>query len=223
MYKILIVEDDAVIAKVMAQQLSAWGYDPRCVADFHDVMGEFAAASPHLVLMDITLPFFGGYYWCSQIRKVSKVPVIFVSSAAENMNIVMAMNMGGDDFVAKPFDMEVLLAKVQALLRRTYEFGANGSFLSYRGAVLNVEDGSLVFQNQRITLSRNELKILSLLLNRKGQIVSREEIMERLWKTDSYVDENTLSVNIARLRKKLEDIGITQCITTRKGQGYLVE
>ena len=223
MYRILIVEDDTVIAKVIEEQLTRWGYTVSAVQDFSGVMGQFGAFSPHLVLMDITLPFFNGYYWCTEIRKISSVPVIFISSAADHMNIVMAVNMGGDDFIAKPFDMDVLVAKIQAILRRTYEFGAVGAFLEHRGAVLNTEDGSLLYGEEKISLSKNEIKILSLLLSRKGQIVSRETIMGHLWETDCYVDENTLTVNVARLRRKLDDAGLSGFITTKKGLGYLIE
>lgn len=223
MYKIMIVEDDEVIAKVIAEQLSAWGYEPHYLTDFSSVMPQFAAINPQLVLMDISLPFFNGYHWCSEIRKVSKVPVIFISSASDRMNIVMAVNMGGDDFIAKPFDMDVLIAKVQALLRRTYEFGANGSFLEHRGAILNTEDGVLTYNDSRINLTKNEIKILAELMENKGRIVSRDELMERLWQTDCYIDENTLNVNVARLRRKLDEAGLEGFITTKKGLGYLIE
>lgn len=219
----MIVEDDEVIAKVIAEQLTAWGYDPHYLTDFSSVMPQFAAINPQLVLMDISLPFFNGYHWCSEIRKVSKVPVIFISSASDRMNIVMAVNMGGDDFIAKPFDMDVLIAKIQALLRRTYEFGVNGSFLEHRGAILNTEDGVLTYNDNRINLTKNEIKILAELMENKGRIVSRDELMERLWQTDCYIDENTLNVNVARLRRKLDDAGLEGFITTKKGLGYLIE
>lgn len=223
MYRILIVEDDEVIAKVIETQLCRWGYEAKRVTEFDAVMSEFGHFSPQLVILDITLPFFNGYHWCSEIRKISKLPVLFLSSASDQMNIVMAMNMGGDDFIAKPFDMDVLVAKIQAILRRTYEFGSPGNFLEHRGAVLNLEDGNLLANGEKISLSKNEMKILSLLLTEKGKIVSRDNMMERLWETDSYVDENTLTVNIARLRRKLNEAGIPDFITTKKGQGYCVE
>ncbi|MBQ8975105.1 MAG: response regulator transcription factor, partial [Oscillospiraceae bacterium] len=166
---------------------------------------------------------YSGYHWCGEIRKVSRVPVIFISSAAENMNIVMAINMGADDFIAKPFDIDVLVAKVQALLRRTYEFVPTGGLLEHRGAVLNSETCVLSYDGKTAELTKNELKILSLLMERKGHIVSRDALMEHLWATDSYVDENTLTVNMTRLRKKLGDLGLTDFISTKKGQGYVIQ
>ena len=173
--------------------------------------------------MDITLPFFNGYYWCSQIRLHSSVPIIFISSASDNMNIVMAMNMGADDFIAKPFDGSVLMAKVQALLRRTYDYAASVHVLEHRGAILNTGDNTLTFENQKISLTKNEYRILLALMESKCQVVSREKLMERLWETDSFVDENTLTVNINRLRKKLETAGLCGFITTKFGVGYIIE
>jgi DNA-binding response OmpR family regulator len=219
----MIVEDDEVIAKVIAEQLSAWGYEPYILTDFTSVTAQFASINPQLVLMDISLPFFNGYRWCSEIRRISRVPVIFISSASDRMNIVMAVNMGGDDFIAKPFDMDVLVAKVQALLRRTYEFGSGGSFLEHHGAILNTEDGVLTHGESRISLTKNEIKILSELMQNKGKIVTRDELMERLWQTDCYIDENTLNVNVARLRRKLTEAGLDGFITTKKGLGYMIE
>ena len=223
MYRIFIVEDDPGIAEGIKRQAEAWGLEVRCADDLRNVMGEFAAFSPHLVLLDITLPFFNGYHWCTQIRAVSQVPVVFLSSASENMNIVMAMNMGADDFIAKPFDQRVLMAKVQALLRRTYDFAPAEPVLSHRGAVLQPGDQSLLVNGEKLPLSKNEYRILWTLLKEKGKIVSREKLMEALWQTDSFVDENTLSVNMARLRKKLDGAGLAGFIATRVGAGYLVE
>ena len=223
MYRIFIVEDDPGIAEGIKRQAEAWGLEVRCADDLRNVMGEFAAFSPHLVLLDITLPFFNGYHWCTQIRAVSQVPVVFLSSASENMNIVMAMNMGADDFIAKPFDLDVLTAKVQALLRRTYDFAPAEPVLSHRGAVLQPGDQSLLVNGEKLPLSKNEYRILGTLLKEKGKIVSREKLMEALWQTDSFVDENTLSVNMARLRKKLDGAGLAGFIATRVGAGYLVE
>lgn len=223
MYRILIVEDDPGIAKAVAAALQKWELDARCVTDFRNVMAEFAQYDPHLVLLDISLPFFNGYHWCSEIRRVSKVPVIFISSASDNMNIVMAMNMGADDFIAKPFDQSVLTAKIQALLRRTYDFAAAVSILEHRGALLNTGDNTLTYEGKQIELSKNEYRILYTLLENKGKVVSREKLMERLWETDSFVDENTLTVNVNRLRKKLDAAGLPGFITTRFGVGYLVE
>ena len=223
MYRILLVEDDSGIAQAICEQGAMWELDVRCVRNFHDVLGEFTAYDPQLVLMDISLPFFNGYHWCSEIRRVSRVPIIFLSSAADNMNIVMAMNMGADDFIAKPFDLDVLTAKVQALLRRTYDFAPAEPVLSHRGAVLQSGDQSLLVNGEKLPLSKNEYRILWTLLKEKGKIVSREKLMEALWQTDSFVDENTLSVNMARLRKKLDGAGLAGFIATRVGAGYLVE
>ena len=223
MYRILLVEDDSGIAQAICEQGAMWELDVRCVRNFHDVLGEFTAYDPQLVLMDISLPFFNGYHWCSEIRRVSRVPLIFLSSAADNMNIVMAMNMGADDFIAKPFDLDVLTAKVQALLRRTYDFAPAEPVLSHRGAVLQPGNQSLLVNGEKLPLSKNEYRILWTLLKEKGKIVSREKLMEALWQTDSFVDENTLSVNMARLRKKLDGAGLAGFIATRVGAGYLVE
>ncbi|MEF9921337.1 MAG: response regulator transcription factor [Anaerovoracaceae bacterium] len=223
MYKILIVEDDLVIAKAIKNHIEAWGCLVKCVEDFKEVMSIFAEYKPELVLMDISLPFFNGYHWCTQIRSVSKVPIIVISSTADNMNIVMAMNMGADDFIAKPFDISVLTAKVQAMLRRTYDFGIQSSIIEHRGAILNLGDASLSYNNEKIDLTKNDFKILQLLLENKGRVVSRDDMMIKLWETDSFVDENTLTVNVARLRKKLEIAGLEDFIKTKKGMGYLVE
>ena len=186
-------------------------------------MTEFSEYLPHLVLMDITLPFFNGHHWCSEIRKISQVPVIFISSASDKMNIVMAMNMGGDDFIAKPFDLEILLAKVQAMLRRTYDFGGQVPILEHRGAFLNLADAVLTYQDTKIDLTKNEFRILRTLMEQKGTIVSRDHLMERLWESECFVDENTLSVNVNRLRKKLDGAGLTDFITTKIGMGYILE
>ena len=222
MYKILIVEDDRTIARVLASHLEKWEYEVRCTEDFHNVMAEFLEFDPQLVMLDIALPFFNGFHWCQEIRKVSQVPVIFLSSLDDNMNIVMAMNMGGDDFIAKPFDLDVLTAKVQAMLRRTYDFGQKASFLEHRGAILNMSDTTLTYQDQKIALTKNDYRILQTLMEHKGKIVSRDTLMTRLWETDCYVDENTLTINISRLRKKLDAAGLTDFITTKKGLGYLI-
>ncbi len=222
MYRILIIEDDRGIAGAIARQAARWGLEAKCAGDFANVMAEFAAYDPQLVLLDISLPFYNGYYWCERIRAVSKVPVIFISSASDNMNIVMAMNMGGDDFIAKPFDQAVLMAKIQALLRRTYDFGGSAPILEHRGAVLNTGDQTLYYQGQKVELSRNEYRILLSLMEERGKVVSREKLMERLWQTDSFVDENTLTVNVNRLRKKLDAAELTDFIGTKFGVGYIV-
>ena len=222
MYRILLVEDDSGIAQAICEQGAMWELDVRCVRNFHDVLGEFTAYDPQLVLMDISLPFFNGYHWCAEIRRVSKAPIIFISSASDNMNIVMAMNMGGDDFIAKPFDRTVLVAKVQALLRRCYDFHPTAPILEHRGAELNTGDNSLRFRGEKIELTKNEYRILLCLMENKGQVVSREKLMERLWASDSFVDENTLTVNVNRLRRKLDGAGLTGFITTKFGVGYLL-
>lgn len=223
MYKILIVEDDLVIAKTVMKHLTSWGYDVECAEDFKNVLGEFVSFDPQLVLLDISLPFFNGYHWCTEIRKLSKVPIIFISSVSDNMNIVMAINMGGDDFVAKPFDLNVLTSKVQALLRRTYDFTGQTHLFEHKGAILNTSDSTLTFNGEKIELSKNDYKILHILLDNKGKIVSRDTLMTRLWETDDFIDDNTLTVNINRLRKKLADIELDDFIKTKKGIGYLVE
>ena len=223
MQKIFIVEDDRGIAEAVASQAERWAFDVRIASDFRDVAGEVAQFQPHIVLMDIGLPFFSGYYWCSEIRKTSRVTIIFLSSAADNMNIVMAMNMGGDDFIAKPFDMSVLMAKIQALLRRTYDFAQPSPLLAHRGAVLDAGSGALKYEGKTIDLTRNEFRILLALMEKRGNVVSREKLMERLWETDSFVDENTLTVNVNRLRKKLDAAGLTGFIATRFGVGYIIE
>ena len=221
--KILIIEDDKGIAEAIIKQTEMWGLQAKCVQDYRNVMAEFAEYDPQLVLLDISLPFFNGYHWCSEIRKVSKVPIVFISSAADNMNIVMAMNMGGDDFIAKPFDHSVLIAKIQALLRRTYDFGVGRTILEHRGAILNTGDNTLTYKDERVELSKNEYSILYTLMEAKGKVVSREKLMESLWETDAFVDENTLTVNVGRLRKKLENAGLQEFITTKFGVGYIIE
>ena len=222
MYRILIVEDDMGIASAMKKQIEMWDLEVSCVENFRNVLEEFSEFAPQLVLLDISLPFYNGYYWCAEIRKFSKIPIIFISSASDNMNIVMAMNMGGDDFIAKPFDLNVLTVKIQAILRRTYDFGGQMTILQHRGAMLNTSDASLTYNGERIELTKNDYRILRTLMENKGKVVSRDTLMERLWETDSFVDENALTVNIARLRKKLEQVGLMEFIVTKKGMGYLI-
>lgn len=219
-YRILIVEDDRGIAEAIAAHMAQWGLRAEAVMDFRAVMADFARVQPHLVLMDISLPFMSGYHWCAEIRKVSPVPMIFISSASDNMNIIMAMNMGADDFIAKPFDPGVLVAKVQALLRRAYDYGVAAPVLEHRGALLNTGDSALTYEGQKIELTKNECRILLTLMQNKGKIVSREKLMEALWQTDAFVDENTLTVNVGRLRKKLDAAGLSDFIATKFGVGY---
>lgn len=222
MYKIFIVEDDPAIAGVVARQLAAWGYEARPACDFRRVLDEFRSFGPHLTLMDISLPFCDGYHWCAEIRKVSRAPVIFLSSASDDMNVLMALNMGADDFIAKPFDLKLLMAKVQALIRRAYDFAEPAATRTYRGATLNLADATLSYGDARLELTKNEFRILELLMLKAGKLASREEIMQRLWSTDSFIDDNTLTVNVARLRKKLNDIGLNDFIGTKKGMGYII-
>ena len=223
MYKILIVEDDETIVGGLKNHLEKWNYQAECMTDFKDVMGKFVDFESQLVLLDIVLPFFNGFHWCQEIRKISKVPIIFLSSANDNMNIVMAMNMGGDEFIEKPFDLNVVTAKVQAVLRRTYEFRGTADIMEWNGAILNLADATVLYQDQKQELTKNEFKILQMLLENTGKIVSRESIMTRLWDSNEFIDDNTLTVNVARLRKKMEQIGLGGKIITKKGIGYMVE
>ncbi|MDE6984751.1 MAG: response regulator transcription factor [Lachnospiraceae bacterium] len=222
MYRIFVVEDDEMIAGSLKRHLESWDYEVVCAQDLSNVMPEFVSAAPHLVLMDIKLPCYNGYHWCSEMRKVSKVPIIFLSSAADNMNIVMAVNMGGDDFIAKPFDLDVLTVKIQAMLRRSYDFVSQSVVLEHRGALLNLTEATLTCHGGKLELTRNELRILQVLMENKEKVVARDTLMTRLWESDSYVDENTLSVNVNRLRKKLEHVGLVEFIQTKKGIGYRV-
>ena len=223
MYKILIVEDDKTIARVLKEHLEKWGYEVETIKDFQNVLEKFVEFDPQIVLLDIGLPFFNGHHWCSEIRAISKVPIIFISSADDNMNIVMALNMGGDDFVIKPFDMNVITAKVQALLRRTYSFKEQTNLIEHKGAVLNLSDATLTYQDQKIELTKNEYRILQTMMANTGKIVSRDEIITALWEDDSFVDDNTLTVNMTRLRRKLAEAGLSDFIKTKKGIGYGVE
>lgn len=222
MYRILIVEDDPSMADVIKRQMEAWGNQVSVVKDFQNVLQAFTEFDPHLVLLDIMLPFYNGYYWCTEIRKISDVPVIFISSASDNMNLVMAINMGGDDFIAKPFDLNVLNAKVQAILRRTYDLAGKVPVLEQAGAILNLNDMSLVFGDEKVELTKNEFRILQTLMENKGKVVSRNTLMTRLWEDDCYVEENTLTVNITRLRRRLEQVGLTDFIKTKTGKGYMI-
>ncbi|MEG0962720.1 MAG: response regulator transcription factor [Lachnospiraceae bacterium] len=223
MYKLLIVEDDQIIAWGIKAHMESWGYEAVCVEEFKEVLHFFITQKPHLILMDISLPFYNGFHWCDEIRKISSVPVIFISSASDNMNIVMAMNMGGDDFIAKPFDLNVLQAKIQAMLRRTYDFNGDSNLLEHNGLLFDMGKGSVTYEGTQIELTKNEMRILQVLLEQKGRIVSRESLMEKLWESDSFIDDNTLTVNVARLRKKLEETGIDAFIKTKKGMGYVVD
>lgn len=222
MYKIFIVEDDRGIAEEIKKLSEAWQLEAKICDDFANVTKEFVEFAPHIVLLDISLPFFNGFYWCGEIRKASNVPIIFISSLSDNMNIVMAMNMGGDDFISKPFEINVLIAKIQALLRRSYDFAVSPPLLAHRGAILNTGDNTLLFNNEKITLTKNEYRILFCLMENKGRVVSREKLMERLWETEIFIDENTLTVNVNRLRRKLDSAGLDGFIETKFGEGYIL-
>lgn len=221
-YKILIVEDEGAIAQAEKEHLEKWDFSVHCVKDFKNVLSEAEEFQPDLILLDIRLPFYNGFYWCGEIRKRSAVPVIFVSSANEDMNIVTAMDMGGDDFIAKPFSLPVLTAKIHAVLRRTNGSSKQRNVLEHKGALLNLSDATVVYEGRSAELTRNEFKILSLLMENAGQMVTRDAIMMQLWESESFIDDNTLTVNVARIRKKLKEIGISDYIITKKGIGYLV-
>ncbi len=223
MYKIMIVEDDGAIAGALSRNLNRWGYETVTVRDFSAVTAQFRQEKPQLLLMDISLPFYDGFYWCSEIRKESQVPIIFLSSADDNMNMIMALHMGADDFIAKPFAMEVLTAKVQALLRRTYSFLADAGVLTCGKALLRLGEGRFEYGEKSCELTKNEFRILQLLMEQKGNVVSRDRIMRALWEDESFIDDNTLTVNMTRIRRKLEEIGLKDFIRTKKGMGYLVE
>lgn len=223
MYKILIIEDDITIASTVSSHLDKWGYDTRYAEDFQNIMPRFTEFEPDLVLMDITLPYYNGFHWCSEIRKISNTPIVFISSISDNMNIVMAMNMGGDEYIEKPFDINVLTAKIQALLRRTYTLPQQRNVLTYRNLELNMNSTDLCYIGETLSLSKNEYMILQLLMERHGTVVSREELMEKLWGNDEFIDDNTLTVNVTRVRKKLESLGCIDYLKTKKGIGYILE
>ncbi len=223
MYKIMIIEDDLTIAKTMKDYLARWNYEVTYLNDFKNITDQVMRFDPQLILLDIMLPYYNGFYWCSEIRKFSKVPIIFISSASDNMNIVMAMNMGGDDFISKPFDLDVLTAKVGALIRRTYSFQGQVNYIEHNGVFLNLSDTTLTYKDKKVEMTKNDYKILQLLMENVGNVVTRDEIMQRLWESDNFVDDNTLTVNINRLRKKLQELGLDDFIKTKKGIGYMVE
>ena len=222
MYRIFIVEDDETIAKTVKKHLESWDYEVETATDFSNVMAEFVKFDPQLVLMDIKLPYYNGYHWCAEIRKQSKVPGVFLSSQTDNMNIVMAVNMGGDDFIAKPFDLNVLTVKVQAMLRRAYDFAGSSNVLEHDGVILNLTEGTVTYRKNKTELTKNELRILQSLMENSGSIVTRDMLMTKIWESDDYIDENTLSVNVNRLRKKLAEMGLEDYIVTKKGMGYRI-
>lgn len=223
MYKLLIVEDDFTIADTLKNHLDKWGFQTKYAEDFRNITDIFTDFAPDLVLMDINLPYYNGFHWCSEIRKTSTTPIIFISSISDNMNIIMAMNMGGDDYIEKPFDIHVLTAKIQALLRRTYSLPQQRNVLTCRELTLNLNNTTLTCHKQDISLTKNEYMIMQLLMEKQGSAVSRDELMERLWGNEEFIDDNTLTVNVTRLRKKLESAGCTDYLKTKKGIGYLLE
>lgn len=223
MYKIMLIEDDFALAELMQKQIGAWGNDVFITRDFMNVIPDFVNYNPDLLLVDIMLPFFNGYHWCSEIRKLSNIPIVFLSSASDNMNIVMAMQMGGDDFIAKPVDPMVLQAKITAILRRTYDLSGKVPVIEHKGCILNLNEGVCLYNGARLDLTKNEFRILQTLMENARKVVSREQLMTRLWQDDCYVEENTLTVNVTRLRKKLEGIGLNDYITTKVGSGYIIE
>ena len=220
MQKIMIVEDDEVMSSTLKRHLEKWNFEVYVVEDFEHVMEVFLDYQPTLVLLDISLPFYNGYHWCQEMRKVSEIPIIFISSTNENMNIVMAMNMGADDFINKPFDLNVIMAKIQAMIRRTYSFSKQFHILTYKELILNLLEATVSYHDQVIELTKNELKIMQMLFEKAEAYVSRDELMIELWQSDQFVDDNTLSVNMNRLRKKLDDFGLDSLIQTKKGIGY---
>ncbi|WP_105159417.1 response regulator transcription factor [Streptococcus suis] len=220
MQKILVIEDDKTISQLVAKNLINWGYQVQEVQDFQTVLDQISDFQPHLILLDIGLPFFNGYYWCQEIRKTSRVPIMFLSSHDQPMDIVMAINMGADDYVTKPFEMTVLLAKIQGLLRRTYDFVGEQSLLWFEEVSLDLKTMQVSYGQDVEELTRNEFQILRVLFEHGKEVVSREELMRELWNSDIFVDDNTLSVNIARLRKKLAELRLPNLIMTKKGVGY---
>ncbi|WP_160680769.1 response regulator transcription factor [Clostridium sp. C8-1-8] len=224
MYKIMIIEDEEKIRDIVKDSLKKWGFEVYCVEEFSTVMEQFTQVAPSLVLMDINLPVFDGFHWCNQIRSISKVPVLFLSSRNTNMDIVMAVNMGGDDYITKPFSMEVLIAKINAILRRTYSYSDTSmDVINHNGVMLSLKDNILYYENQSIELTKNEFKILYILMKNNERIVSRERIMQELWEDESFIDDNTLTVNINRLRKKIREMGLEDYIKTVKNQGYIIK
>ena len=220
MYKILLVEDDPIIAQSIQNILATWHYEVILVQEFDKVLDLYLQTSPQLVILDITLPLFNGYYWCQEIRKVSNVPILFLSSHDQATEIVMSINMGADDYITKPFDSMVLVAKIQGLMRRAYELTAETEFSEYHGAMLNLKTTQLHYQGNLVDLTKNEFQILRVLFASAGHYVSRDQLMQELWSSEVFIDDNTLSVNMARLRKKLEGVGIEDFIHTKKGIGY---
>lgn len=218
--KILIIEDDKNLANLVSEELNNWGYKTAIIKDFNNIINEFNNFEPHLVLIDIMLPYHNGYYWCQKIREISNVPIIFISSKSEDINIIQAMQYGADDYIVKPININITIAKIQALLRREYDFSTSINYLEFYSVKLNLSDNSIQYQNKSKELTKTEFLILEVLFRQNGNIATRDSIMDRCWQGDNYIDENTLAVNMTRLRKKLSKIGLNDFIITRKGQGY---
>ena len=221
---IFIIEDDNALSREVSLTLSKWGYSVCEIKDFENITNEVLECNPKLILMDINLPCYDGFYWCSQIRNFLKVPIIFISSRDNDMDIIMSINMGGDDYITKPFSPQVLVAKIQAILRRTYSYNNDlkSDIIKFKDITLNIVEGKVYFKDKSVDLTKNELKIMNILMNNQEKIVSREGIIEELWDTDEFISENTLTVNVNRLRKKLDSIGLNDFIETKKGQGYIL-
>lgn len=223
MNRVMIIEDDHKLRTMISEYLRKWGFDPIIVNRFEHIDKQFVEQKPHIILLDINLPSFDGFYWCSKIRQLSEVPIIFISSRTQTMDIVMAMNMGGDDFIQKPFSLEVLVAKMNAVLRRANQNHNEKDVILAGDIILNLGNGVVSYQEREVSLTKNEFHILYLLMKKSGQIVSRDEIMRALWEDEQFIDDHTLTVNITRLRKKLESIGLKDVIVTKKRQGYLLQ
>ncbi len=221
MFKIMIIEDNKTIRERLADLLIKYGYEVFLPKDFTNIIEDFNKNNLHLILLDINLPIFDGFHFCKEIRKHSNIPIIFVTSRDSNMDEIMSMTVGGDDFITKPYDSQILIARITAVLRRSYNNLSN-DILEYKGVGLNLGKGNVTYQNKTIDLTKNELKILHNLLQNKGSIVTRDDLMNYLWNDDVFLDDNTLTVNINRLRKKLEEINIIDFIETRRGLGYII-
>lgn len=223
MKSVLLIEDDIALSKEIKLVLEKWGYEVNLINDFQNIMKEFINTNPHLVIMDVNLPFFDGFYWCSKIREVSKTPIIYLSSRDSNMDVIMGINNGGDDYVSKPFSEDLLITKIRAVLRRTYDYSKDNSYLIYcDDLILDVEKGEINYKNNKLDLTKNEIRILALLMKSKGKVVSREKLMMSLWEDDEFVNDNALTVNINRIRNRLKEIGLKDFIKTKKGIGYII-
>ncbi len=222
MRKIIIIEDDEVIREELQSFLERYGYEVKAPLDMDNIINYIESENAELILLDINLPMYDGYYICREIRKTSEVPIIIVTSRDSEVDELMSMNLGADDFITKPYNTEILLARITNILKRTYGNIKNSNILSYRDFNLNLSNATIIYKDNSLELTKNEVKILSFLINNKGNIVKRDSLMEYLWKADFFVDDSTLNVNINRLRKKLEEIGIENPIETRRGMGYIM-